>query len=98
MCTLITDSEDQLIFPHNIKWISEVAFLYSLQNFNPNSRFIVLERKTPYELSQDAELRVWYSEDLKDFFTWDNSGKTCIDIYAQFKESFKGKLISVTKS
>ena len=80
--TLITDTNNQVIFPANIGntklpkvpvYDAKTSQILIYTNFAYPSFFV-----------KGQELRIWYSEDLYDQHTDDNSGTHCIKVYAAF--------------
>ena len=39
---------------------------------------------SPISVSVGDEFRIWYGQDLKDCSEWNNSGQTCVDVYAWY--------------
>ena len=63
-----------------------MSFLFFSLGFTANSNELVLENKitNPY-VEKGQELRVWYGEDLKEKYDGDNSGRSCVEVYAKIR-------------
>ncbi|XP_057300779.1 uncharacterized protein LOC130635463 [Hydractinia symbiolongicarpus] len=72
---VITNSEDQIIMPEGKKKEHN-----KIPGFNGNSSFITLDK----QVKAGEELRIWYSQDLRNFSEENNNGSSCADIYAVF--------------
>lgn len=68
--TVVTDENDNKIFPET--WHNG---LYSLENKSINDDEIILRRASTISMTKDQKMRIWYSEDLRDYYDFDNSGK-----------------------
>jgi len=76
---VITDSSNHILLPENEQ------FPFRIPGYHANSPELVFpDLLTPVPVSSGQELRVWYSEDLKDYYEGDNDGITCADVYAKF--------------
>ena len=42
----------------------------------------------PIYVEKGTELNIWYSEDLRDYFDTDNTGKHCVDVFAKISDDF----------
>lgn len=83
----IADMQKRIIFnrtgsdpPGNVKlpW-------YSSSFFDGSSEELVFNRMNdPIYANPNYKLCIWYGEDLIDQDEIDNSGKTCVDVYAHF--------------
>lgn len=76
--TLVTDTNDKVLFG--------ALYPYSLENFNAESDYLTLINVTTAYVKLGNTLRVWYSEDIRDFTESDNHGKHCITVYAVFSD------------
>lgn len=78
--TVLTQSDDVILLPESKKkW-------YKLPRYTPTSEEIVFtDLKNPLILSSGQELRIWYAEDLSGIEEENNSGTTCVDVYANYK-------------
>lgn len=79
--TFITTANNDILLPESREFPSK----YTLQGYHPDSSEIVFTNiSTPLRLSSGQQLRVWYGEDLMDETEHDNSGSTCVDVYAKY--------------
>ena len=79
--TFITTANNDILLPESREFPSR----YTLQGYHPDSTEIVFTNiLNPLRLSSGQQLRVWYG-DLVDESEYDNSGSTCVDVYAKYK-------------
>lgn len=79
--TFITTANNDILLPE----IDELLPKYTLQGYHPDSTEIVFRNiSTPLRLSSGQQLRIWYGEDLRDETEIDNSGSSCVDVYAKY--------------
>jgi len=79
--TFITNATNDILLPESREFLSK----YTLQGYHPDSTEIVFTNiLTPLRLSSGQQLRIWYGEDLIDHSEVDNSGLTCVDMYAKY--------------
>lgn len=58
---------------------------YHVEGTGLNSQELVFNRLSPQLLvSIGEEFQIWYGEDLLDCYESDNSGQTCVDVYAWY--------------
>ena len=58
---------------------------YVLEGIEQKSSELVLSiRSSPIRLVKNQELQIWYGQDWKDCSQDDNSGATCVDIFAWY--------------
>ncbi|XP_031557684.1 uncharacterized protein LOC116294264 [Actinia tenebrosa] len=87
---LVTNEHNDVIFPKagatftrgvhkNGKW-------YSVQGFDSRSESLVLLHSfnAPYYLGPKSHLKIWYGEDLLNYYEGDNVGRVCVDVYGYF--------------
>jgi hypothetical protein len=82
--TLITDSQNRIIHPSpRLTIMDNPSGWYSIPDYTTLSPELVFtDFCVPQHLNKGAKLRVWYSEDLKDYTESDNSGQSCTKIFA----------------
>ena len=69
-----------MIFPARAK---KGSGAYILPGYSSTSKEIVLDNPhRDVEVKLGDELRIWYGEDFFSFADSDNSGKACVDVYA----------------
>ena len=80
--TIITDTNNEVVFPVNVNDI----MYFQVPGFDTKTSKILVFTNHAYPnfFVKDQELRVWYTEDLKDYTTEDNDGTHCIKVYAKF--------------
>ena len=60
-------------------------YFYSLKGTGHKSAELVFRSlSSPLSLSRNQELQIWYGQDLADFSEANNSGETCVDVYAWY--------------
>ena len=79
--TFITTAKNDTLLPESREFQSK----YTLQGYHSDSTEIVFTIiSTPLRLSSGQQLRIWHGEDLMKDNDWDNSGSTCVDVYAKY--------------
>ena len=80
--SVITDSNNEVVFPANI----DNPRGFKVPGFDARSSQILVYTNHAYPnfFMKDQELRIWYTEDLNDYTTSDNSGTHCVKVYAKF--------------
>ena len=79
--TFITNATNDILLPESPEFLSK----YTLQGYHPDSTEIVFTNiSTPLRLSSGQQLRIWHGEDLMNDTEWDNSGLSCVDMYAKY--------------
>jgi len=75
----VTTSTNKVIFPKNLEGSGHAT----LPKYTAQSAVIILDNPA-YEpkVRKGQNLRLWYGEDLKDWWEDDNSGRSCADVYA----------------
>ena len=81
--TLITDSQNRIIYPSpRVTYVSENGW-YSMPGYTALSPELVFtDFCAPHYLNKGVKLRVWYGEDWSGYTENDNSGKSCTKIFA----------------
>ena len=83
LMTIITDANKKAILPpvEDLKRHS-----YSLPGYHHNSTELVFRNLVnPLSVSSNQEMQIWYGQDWMDHGEGDNSGKTCVDVYAWYE-------------
>ena len=86
--TIITDADKKPFLPpaEDLKDLGvpgEKAHFYSLPGYHHNSTELVFRTLVnPLSVSNNQEMQIWYGPDMVDRYEEDNSGKTCVDVYA----------------
>ena len=77
--TVITTSNDEILLPESKERV------YTLPgNERESEEIVFVEISTPLVLSSGQELRIWHGEDLTKNSDGDNSGLSCVDVYAKY--------------
>ena len=90
LTTIITDVDKKPVLPpaHDLKDFGgpdEKAHFYSLPGYHHNSTELVFRTLVnPLSVSNNQEMQIWYGPDMVDRYEGDNSGKTCVDVYALY--------------
>ena len=82
--TIITDDNNEVVFPANINISKGVKFKISGVNAKTSKVLVFMNLGYPSYFKTGQELRIWYTEDLFDDDTKDNSGMHCVKAYARF--------------
>ena len=79
----VTTSTNRVLFPPNhFKDNSKEFRIKAYNSWSPELVFSVFSH--PHWVSLGQQLRVWYTQDLWDFYETDNGGRVCCDVYALF--------------
>ncbi|XP_066918935.1 uncharacterized protein [Clytia hemisphaerica] len=81
--TVITDVERKYIVPNEYN----TAVIDSLRYppYHAMSKDLVMYTGKPYKVTKHQELRVWYGDDVLDYFEWDNtSDEHCINVFVMY--------------
>ena len=82
LMTIITDADKKPVFPPAEDLNKDS---YSLPGYQHNSPELVFRSLvTPLSVSSNQEMQIWYGQDWKDHSEENNSGKTCVDVYAWY--------------
>ena len=85
----ITTSKDEIILPPNefMQFEHAEGKWAKVPGYNSVSPEIVLSvMSDPIPVEEGQELRLWYAEDLSDYYDTDNGGKVCADVYTLFMD------------
>lgn len=78
----LTTTLDQVIFPKKLParpW-------YKAPGYNSQSTAVILRNPSNFNNVKTGQIiRLWYGEDLENFTEGDNHGKSCVDVYFQFR-------------
>ena len=89
LMTIITDANKKAILPpaEDLKPYSDNReYVYSLPGYHHNSNELVFRNLVnPLSVSSYQEMQIWYGQDWKDYSEENNSGKTCVDVYAWYE-------------
>nr|XP_058964907.1 uncharacterized protein LOC131791577 [Pocillopora verrucosa] len=89
LMTIITDGNKKAILPPagDLKGHSGIKEnFYSLPGYHHNSTELVFRNLVnPLSVSSNQEMQIWYGQDWIDSGEEDNSGKTCVDVYAWYE-------------
>jgi len=78
--TIVTNANDQVIFPHNYE-----KRVYILPGYHENSSELVFYGNfPPVIVNAGDEYRIWYHEDFVDGTEENNNGSTCVNVHALF--------------
>lgn len=81
--TITTASNTVLLPPKELSLSTGWSYI---PGYDGSSTEIVITRSSdPISVTSGQELRLWYSEDLKDGPESDNGGTSCCDVYALFE-------------
>ena len=91
--TIITDVNKEAILPpaEELKAFPSGALgskthFYSLPGYHHNSTELVFRNLVnPLSISSNQEMQIWYGQDWGDGREKDNSGETCVDVYAWYE-------------
>ena len=87
--TIITDTNKKAILPptEDLKAHSDnIKDHQSLPGYHHNSTELVFHNLVnPLSVSSNQEMQIWYGQDWIDRGEEDNSGKTCVDVYAWYE-------------
>ena len=82
--TIITDDNNEVVFPANINISKGIKYKIPGVNAKTSKVLVFTNLAYPSFFKTDQELRIWYTEDLFDDDTEDNSGMHCVKAYAKF--------------
>ena len=88
LMTIITDANKKAILPptEDLKAHSDIKDHYSLPGYHHKSTELVFHNLVnPLSVSSNQEMQIWYGQDWMDRGEEDNSGKTCVDVYAWYE-------------
>ena len=88
MMTIITNGKKEALLPpiEDLKGYQNVTkHFYSIEGTGHKSLELVYRNlSSPLSLSPNQQLQIWYGQDLADFSEDNNSGETCVDVFAWF--------------
>ena len=92
LMTIITNANQQALFPpfNKLKETKPLALckkkhFYALKLVGHKSKNLVYDNlASPLPLARNQELRIWYGQDWIGCLEFDNSGATCVDVYAWY--------------
>ena len=88
LTTIITDVDKKPVLPpaydlKDFKGPEEKPHFYSLPGYHHKSTELVFRTLVnPLSISNNQEMQIWYGPDMVDRDEENNSGKTCVDVYA----------------
>ena len=86
LMTIITDANKKAILPPAEDLKGETVHHYTLPGYHHNSTELVFRNLVnPLSVSSNQEMQIWYGQDWMDRGEEDNSGKTCVDVYAWYE-------------
>ncbi|XP_068713880.1 uncharacterized protein [Montipora foliosa] len=76
----ITNASNTVLLPH-----MGISLGYTIPGYGPNSSEIVFsDFPNPLHLSSGQELRLWHSQDLRNYHEKDNDGNSCANVFAKY--------------
>ena len=80
---VITDKQNNLIFPlpQFIKYEASLWYDMPVVDDLHSDELVFSNFDFPLYLQSHMELRVWYGEDLKNWYDGDNQGRVCVDVF-----------------
>ena len=83
---MVTDRQNNVIFPSE-KYIKNAGLWYYLPFTDAahSNEIVFTDYANPVFLSDGAEMRIWYGEDLRDWKNRDNGGRVCVDVFAHLQ-------------
>ena len=92
LTTIIADANKKAILPpaEDLKAFKarfdNKKHFYSLPGYHHNSTELVFRNLVnPLSVSSNQEMQIWYGQDWMDRGEEDNSGETCVDVYAWYE-------------
>ena len=90
--TIITTADKKALLPKekDLKWLkkggcSNKKLFYVLEGIKQGSTELVLSsHSTPLRLLKNQELQIWYGQDWVDCSEGNNSGTSCVDVFAWY--------------
>ena len=90
LMTIITNANKTCLLPpvEDLKaesWCKNKKYFYNLSGTSHNSTELVFRNLSiPLSVSRNQELQIWYGQDWVDCSEDNNSGTTCVDVYAWY--------------
>jgi len=87
--TIITDNSNTVISPP-FSMLDKTYYKYSLPNANSKYDPVLFlpAIEPPFNVIGAQAMRVWFSEDLKNYAESDNYGTSCAHVYAKYKNFY----------
>ena len=84
--TVITDADDKIVFPANMKLDSTTFGGFTVPGVNAKrtKHLAFTDFANPKFFIKYQELRIWFSEDLSNHFSNYNGGTHCVKVYTKF--------------
>ncbi|XP_068757776.1 uncharacterized protein [Montipora capricornis] len=85
---VIADKHNNVIFPLKrfIKHSAGMWYNMSMVDEKHTDELVFSNFEYPLYVERHMELRIWYGEDLKNWFEKDNQGRVCVDVYGYIIE------------
>ena len=90
LMTIVTNANKECLLPpvEDLKGASRCQnkkYFYNLYGTSHKSPELVFrDLFNPLSVSRNQELQIWYGQDWMGCFEDNNSGKTCVDVYAWY--------------
>ncbi|CAH3155023.1 unnamed protein product [Pocillopora meandrina] len=83
---VITTSLNKILLPPNqfLKFNYQAGKWSKVPGYGANSPELILSFFHPRYVYRGHQLRVWYGEDLMNWYEGDNAGRVCFDVYASY--------------
>ena len=85
---VITDAHNHIILPPSqlivTGSLAPGKWYYNVGYSSVSPELVLSVFSHPLHVSSGQEFRVWYGEDLVNFYDHDNDGKVCSDVYALY--------------
>lgn len=83
---VVTDGNDNIIFPDE-KYITNAGLWYFLPftDAKHSDELVFTDYKNPVYLAKGAGVKIWFGEDLKNWYSADNGGRVCVDVYGHLQ-------------
>jgi len=91
--TFITDNANNVIFPTSSTYTPGKIEnkRYIVKGYHGKSpRLAYLDLGSEVYVLKGQELRIWYFEDLVNFYSSDNSGRHCVNVYVRYDQCQTG--------
>ena len=81
----ITNTGNEILLPPSELQLGPTDARFFIPGYPSQGHELVLSVfKNPLDVQSEQEMRLWYTEDLLDFYNGDDGGRVCCDVYAQF--------------
>lgn len=83
---VVTDNHNNIIFPAE-KYFKNTGLWYNLPFTDAlhSDALVFTNYNHPVYLARGARVRIWYGEDLKNWYNGDNGGRVCVDVYGHLQ-------------